>query len=141
MGNNNNMLATFKDLRKSMNDVFDSFCPQNTNLTDSVSKMFESFSGRNYIKRVNEDGALFYVAVPGYSKEDISVEIKEGSYLSIQFKEKENIPFPQSDFFFNIPTKNTDVEKTKVKVENGMMTITVPFIKEKKHKGFSIKID
>lgn len=141
MGNNNNMLASFKDLRKSMNDMFDSFYPQNTNLTDSVSKMFESFSGRNYIKRVNEDGALFYVAVPGYAKEDISVEIKEGSYLSIQFKEKENIPFSQSDFFFNIPTKNTDIEKTKVKVENGMMTITVPFVKEKKHKGFSIKID
>ncbi|CAA7055699.1 unnamed protein product [Microthlaspi erraticum] len=86
---------------------------------------------------------IFKINVPGYSKEDIKVQIEEGNVLSIRgerLKEekegKENLVWHVAEreafsgtgeFLRRIELpENVKVDQVKAHVENGLLTVVVP---------------
>jgi len=88
---------------------------------------------------------VFKVDMPGLRKEDVQVHVEDGRTLSITGKrEKEEVQ--QTDTWhrverssgqfmrkFRLP-ENANLDQTSAKVENGVLTVTVPKVERKEEK-------
>jgi len=79
----------------------------------------------------NDDEYLVQISVPGLIKEDIEIKVKD-SVLSISHERDEEETFRFTNSFTKEYTLPEDVAVSKIsaKVENGILTVTIP--KEKK---------
>ncbi|XP_004149942.2 17.8 kDa class I heat shock protein [Cucumis sativus] len=94
---------------------------------------------------------IFKADLPGIKKEEVKVEVEEGRVLQIsgeRSKEQEEkndkwhrIERSSGKFMrrFRLP-ENAKVEEVKANVENGVLTVTVPKVEEKKPEIRSIDI-
>lgn len=111
---------------------------------DLFDKLFEtpSYVGNNYRKSNildNENEYKVQLAVPGLTKDDVKITIKD-SMLKISHEKTET---DDKTFYFTnsfvkeyyIPDDG-DEEKIKAKVENGILEIDIPKSKEKKNEKY-----
>ncbi|KMT05264.1 hypothetical protein BVRB_7g174030 [Beta vulgaris subsp. vulgaris] len=94
---------------------------------------------------------VFKVDLPGLKKEEVKVEVEEGRILQIsgeRSKEQEEkndkwhrIERSSGKFLrrFRLP-ENTKIDEVKANLENGVLTVTVPKVEEKKPEVKSIDI-
>ncbi len=95
----------------------------------------------------NEDNFELSLAVPGFEKEDIKIDL-EDNLLTISSEkevENENVNFSRKEFAYNsfsrsftLP-KTVEAEKIKADYKNGLLNVTIPKIEETKLKK-AIKI-
>tara|TARA_A200000159_G_C7160705_1_gene271203 strand:+ start:112 stop:483 length:372 start_codon:yes stop_codon:yes gene_type:complete len=110
-------------------DLFASFFP----------RINPSFSGQNLDSEVKstDKGAEIHLALPGFSKKDISIKIEDG-FIRVTGKQS------YSDKFSNEIDRNyaigdkIDTKQIKAKLENGILLINLPF---KKKSSININID
>ena len=82
---------------------------------------------KGYASTKDEDGFTFEMAVPGLSKEDLAVKIVKGR-LNIK-SEAENKWTKEFDKTFILP-EDSDTKKVKASVEDGVLTVKIPFKKD-----------
>jgi len=135
-----------KDLDQIFNDVFGNWnSPRFTLLKGSYPKV--------NVKE-NEKGFEIIAATPGLTKEDLSIDYKEG-ILSIKGESKQDDldkddkflcrELKKSSFIrsFQLDESTLDIEKIKSIYENGELRVTIPKKKEviERRKSRKIKID
>ena len=108
-------------------------------LKDPFWDDFENFftkpsKGYHCIK--NENDWTLEMAVPGFTKEDLKVKMVKDE-LSIVSTNEDNIWLGSFDKLFTLP-KDVNTKKIKAKVENGVLTITLP-IKEDTESFIDVK--
>lgn len=82
----------------------------------------------------NDNGYLFEIALPGFNKKDISVNL-ENNFLTIEAKKNENSSIKRS---FVIDYKVIE-DKISASYENGILRITMPkLVEEKKNINITI---
>lgn len=126
----------------------------NSWLPSAFNEVFGNDWTENYNKSVpavnirqHDDGFTVDVAAPGMTKEDCNVNLDEDNNLVISFKkatendEKDNKgsylrrEFSYSEFTRRmILPESVDREKISAKVENGILTIDIPTVKEEDKK-------
>jgi len=78
----------------------------------------------------SSEGYVLKISVPGLTKEDIQI-VLDGRNLKV-VNEKENLDFVSKfNKIYTLPT-NVDVDNIDGKVENGVLTLTLPIIKKTK---------
>ncbi|KAL7201731.1 hypothetical protein ACSBR1_033431 [Camellia fascicularis] len=97
------------------------------------------------------EGHVFKADLPGLKKEEVKVEVEEGRILQISGERKKEqeekndkwhrIERSSGKFLrrFRLP-ENAKVEEVKASMENGVLTVTVPKVEEKKPEVKSIDI-
>jgi HSP20 family protein len=82
----------------------------------------------------SDNGYLFEIALPGFNKKDISVNL-ENNFLTIEAKKNENSSIKRS---FEIDYKVIE-DKISASYENGILRITMPkLVEEKKNINITI---
>lgn len=114
------MLSIYKDPFK---DVLDTFFEKPSLLRDGQSKIV-----------TRDDEYQVYLSVPGLTKNDLTISVKDG-LISISYKKEET---DDKSYSFVSSFKKTylipeDVSEKDIsgKVENGVLQITLPKIKKK----------
>ncbi|CAA0814566.1 15.7 kDa heat shock protein- peroxisomal [Striga hermonthica] len=85
---------------------------------------------------------IFKINVPGYSKEDIKVQVEDGNVLVIRAEGggKEELPMKEKDVIWHVAERkilggfsreielpeDVKVEQIKAHVDNGVLTVVVP---------------
>ncbi|KAJ7542223.1 hypothetical protein O6H91_10G098600 [Diphasiastrum complanatum] len=94
---------------------------------------------------------IFKADLPGLKKEDVKVQVEDGRTLQISGERKKEevektdkwhrVERTQGSFLrrFRLP-ENAKVEEVKAKVEDGVLTVTVPKIEKPKHEVKPIEI-
>ncbi|KAI3983349.1 hypothetical protein MKX01_013416 [Papaver californicum] len=94
---------------------------------------------------------IFRADLPGIKKEEVKVEVEEGRVLQIsgersREKEEKNdkwhrVERSRGKFLrrFRLP-ENAKIDEVKASMENGVLTVSVPKVEEKKHEVKSIQI-
>lgn len=109
--------------------------------------MAKSTPSSNILK--NNEGYIVEVAVPGYTKDDIEIEISENKLTIKGNKEmvsEENEKFVMKEFVkgsFSVSyTLGEAIAKSSVsaEVESGILKITLPFKEEAKNDTFKIAV-
>jgi HSP20 family protein len=106
---------------------------------DPFFNLFDEVIFTPYVKiEKNENEYKLFMSLPGLTKEDMKITINDGE-MSISFKkELEN----KNHQFVNTFTKKYTIpdvineEKIEGKVENGLLTINLPFKKQKRLERF-----
>lgn len=101
---------------------------------DVFEKMFEpevNFKLPKVKLEKDENGYKLLMSVPGLCKEDLKITVKNG-LLEIAFEKEEGSLF--IDRFTKTYTLPEDVDLNKIegKVENGVLTLTLPYEKKKR---------
>ena len=119
-------------LNRFLNDDYWSL---NSIFTDDVPKLE---TDRYYDKETDEN--VISLSLPGFTKEDISVEInKDMLVISGEIKNEKTKKFiSQNKFSYSYSTNNIDVEDIKASMENGILEIRS---KPLKKFGISKKIE
>lgn len=130
---------------KEMDEVFEAIKEENSEFVRTIG-VFPKINVINYSNEIK-----IVAAVAGYSREDISIKVKENL---IVISSKGGISptegflireIKKSQFFRSIylPAKyKYDTKAITAKVENGLLTIVIPKLQEKKEeKSTEIKID
>ena len=110
-----------------------------TLLRDPFWTEFDSLftkSSKGWCSSKNENDWILEMAVPGFTKEDLKIKIVKDK-LSIVSTEEDNKWLGSFEKLFNIPSE-VNAKKVKAKVENGVLTITLP-IKEESESFIDIK--
>ncbi|MBZ4652058.1 MAG: Hsp20/alpha crystallin family protein [Proteiniphilum sp.] len=94
----------------------------------------------------NDDNFLVEVAAPGMTKEDCNVRVDEDNNLVISFEKKNESEekdkkgtYLRREFSYTefqrtmLLPDNVDKEKISAKVENGVLSVTIPVVKEVKN--------
>lgn len=89
-----------------------------------------------YYDDSQEDVVLFYVELPGVTKEDVTVKVINAV---MKITSKKELPHRKLNYEFGIRLSSTllDVDAISAKVENGLLAISIP----KKKKTKVVKID
>ncbi len=135
-------ISDFKNRKNFFNPLFDSlFNP----LCDAVD-LHNRFASTEEIT-TEEDKVLVKIAMPGIKKEDINLHF-EKDVLTIKTKEKdlysEEETVLHSEFEVNALEKsyqlanNIDIEKIDAKLDNGILTLTLPFKEDSKPKKIEV---
>lgn len=100
---------------------------------DLFDKMFEVETGFEYPKtkvEKNDNGYDVKFSVPGLSKEDLKISVKD-RILSITFEKEGGSTFVGN--FTKSYTLGDDINENEIqgKVENGVLTLTLPITKKK----------
>jgi HSP20 family molecular chaperone IbpA len=119
-----------KNYRDPLKDVLDTFFDR-----PSLSTTRE-----NSTKLVTRDNEYaVYVSVPGLTKDDLKISIKDG-YLTISFKKEDgdNINYSFVSSFSKTYSVPDDVNEKEItgKVENGILEINLPKSKKKSLERF-----
>jgi len=118
------------------------------NYRDPLKDMFDTFFDRpslsttreNSTKLVTRDNEYaVYFSVPGLTKDDLKISIKDG-YLSISFKKEDgdNVNYSFVSSFSKTYSIPDDVNEKEItgKVENGILEINLPKSKKKSLERF-----
>lgn len=112
--------------------------PKSFFFDDDFDNFFLSTKGRNNMKcDIYEKEDIYHIEldVPGFEKEDINVEVKDG-YLTVRAKKEKEETEEEKNYIrrersygeytrsFNLG--DADEEKVDAKFENGTLLITVP---------------
>ena len=86
--------------------------------------VFTTSTGYRDLVRNDKEKSVISLAVPGISKEDITLEVKEEGILALSFKKK-------TDFFTSTRKSWTlsddiDVENVTAECKDGLLTVTLP---------------
>jgi len=94
----------------------------------------------------NDDSFLVEVAAPGMTKEDCNVRVDDDNNLVISFEKKNETEeknkkgtYLRREFSYTqfqrtmILPDNVDKENIKAKVENGVLSVTIPVVKQEKN--------
>lgn len=111
---------------------------------DFFSTEFKNFNEIYYEKKDNEN-ITYYINAVGLSKNDIEIEIHKNEINIIFHYEKDNIlkvlkSSKPIKYTIKCP-EDYDVKETKVKLENGILIITVPISKDIKNQVKKIEIE
>ena len=102
-----------------------------TDFTDLFNDSFDYKPKTNVLK--TEEGYNLNVGIPGLTKDDLKISVKEG-ILNISYKKEEkndNHYFMESfNKSYHIPDDVND-EKIKAEVKNGILKLILPFDKKK----------
>nr|BAA33062.1 low-molecular-weight heat shock protein [Cuscuta japonica] len=122
------------------------------NLSGSSSaREASAFANARIDWKETPEAHIFKADVPGLKKEEVKVEVEEGKVLQIsgeRSKEKEEkndtwhrVERSSGKFLrsFRLP-ENAKVDQVKAAMENGVLTVTVPKVEEKKAEVKSIQI-
>lgn len=107
---------------------------------DPFKNVLDTFFERPYVLRENlsktkkdDDKYTFYLAVPGLTKDDLVISVKD-DFLSISHKKEiDNKSILFVDSFkrtYSLP-EDVDGDNIKGKVENGVLEIELPISKKK----------
>ncbi len=123
-----------------------------------LPSVFNDFFGNEWMERSsrsvpavniqqNEDGFTVEVAAPGMTKEDCVVHLDEDNNLVISFEKKTEQEdsdkkgnYLRREFSYSqfqrtmVLPDNVNKDNIEAKVENGVLTVEIPTIKEKKIK-------
>ncbi|KAJ4971008.1 hypothetical protein NE237_004107 [Protea cynaroides] len=119
--------------------------------TSSVTSDTEAFVNTRIDWKETPEAHIFKADLPGLKKEEVKVEVEEGSVLQIsgeRSKEKEEkndkwhrVERSSGKFLrrFRLP-QNAKVDQVKATMENGVLTVTVPKEEVKKPEVKAIEI-
>ncbi|PWA61462.1 HSP18.1B [Artemisia annua] len=110
-------------------DPFQGFSSALTNLPDSSTETTAIANTRIDWKETPE-AHVFKADLPGLKKEEVKVEVEEGRVLQISGKFMRRFRLPE----------NAKMEEVKATMENGVLTVTVPKVEEKKKEVKAIDI-
>ena len=117
---------------------------------DSVFNKPDNRSVKHPIDIYEDDNGLtFEVACTGLSKSDVDITI-EGDVLKIAYDKDDNLKLGEKQFYhsgikrssFNFGWKiarRFELAKADAKMENGLLSITIPLANESKPKSIKIK--
>ena len=118
--------------------------------TDSVFNKPDNRSVKHPIDIYEDDNGLtFEVACTGLNKSDVDITI-EGDVLKIAYDKDDNLKLGEKQFYhsgikrssFNFGWKiarRFELAKADAKMENGLLSITIPLANESKPKSIKIK--
>jgi HSP20 family protein len=118
--------------------------------TDSVFNKPDNRSVKHPIDIYEDDNGLtFEVACTGLDKSDVDITI-EGDVLKIAYDKDDNLKVGEKQFYhsgikrssFNFGWKiarRFELAKADAKMENGLLSITIPLANESKPKSIKIK--
>jgi len=95
--------------------------------TAMYGDVFTTSTGYKDLIRNDKEKSVISLAVPGISKEDIHLEVKEDGLLTLSFDK-------QTDFFssehktWTLP-EDIDVENVTAECKDGLLTVTLPKLK------------
>lgn len=126
---------------KSLADLFDGFW---------TSDFASSFNPKIELSEMEKDYKL-RAEIPGMSKEDIHVEVKDGSLRmwgekkSEKQEKGENCSYSERTYgsferVFRLPT-HADADKINAAYKNGVLELTIPKTEEAKPKQIDVKIE
>lgn len=139
------MRPFLEGIEREIEKVFDEFFG-----VPSVEGKYYSFSPSLDIYE-DEKSITIKVDVPGMSQKDISVEIQD-NVLTIKGERKEEEEMKQKNahiierrygkFIRRIALpENVEADKTKAKIKDGVLTITIPKKEEEKKKVLNISVE
>tara|TARA_R100000655_G_scaffold110058_2_gene167263 strand:- start:1220 stop:1630 length:411 start_codon:yes stop_codon:yes gene_type:complete len=108
------------------------------NMTDAITRdpyftEMENFLHKpvlNYHSESNDEGYILEIPVPGLSKKDVKVSTNENS-LVIKYENADEKWIGTTERSFTMP-KQIEVESITAKVENGLLTISLPYAEKVK---------
>lgn len=124
-------------------DLWDPFDGLLTSSSESNREITSAFANARIDWKETPESHVFKADLPGLKKEEVKVEVEEGRVLQIsgeRSKEKEEkndkwhrIERSSGKFLrrFRLP-ENAKMEEVKASMENGVLTVTVPKVEEKK---------
>lgn len=138
----NNILDPFStDLWEPFNGGFP--FPFNTTSSQSLSSDTAAFSNARIDWKETPEAHVFKADLPGVKKEEVKVEVEDGRVLQISGERRKEME-EKSDTWhrverssgmfqrrFRLP-ENVKMEEIKAAMENGVLTVTVPKVEEKK---------
>ena len=86
--------------------------------------VFTTSTGYKDLVRNEKESSVLTVAVPGVSKEDIDLELKEEGLLMLSFKKKTDF-FTSTHKSWTLP-EDIDVENVTAECKDGLLTVTLP---------------
>jgi HSP20 family protein len=86
--------------------------------------VFTTTTGYRDLVRNEKEKSVISLAVPGISKEDIDLEVKEEGVLTLSFKKKTDF-FTSSHKSWTLP-EDIDVENVTAECKDGLLTVTLP---------------
>jgi HSP20 family protein len=97
----------------------------------------------------NDDGTCLTLDVPGFSKDDVSVEVKHGNYLIIKgsYNDKQVNEFGKRktnkrfEKVYQLRETGVDSEKVKASLKDGVLSVFIPKKEEQLPKGKKIPIE
>lgn len=117
------MLYLFNSNRQFINDVFENF----ENLFNSKT---QNYSNKKETVEKSEKEFTLTIALPGFKKEDIQIST-ENNILKVYAKRNKKIDWLQEEFSNSYQLEdNIDTQKITAKLEDGILSIALPF-KEK----------
>ncbi|KAI5666040.1 hypothetical protein M9H77_15893 [Catharanthus roseus] len=133
-------------------DIWDPFFNSSViSNTPSSVRETAAFSNARIDWKETPEAHIFKADVPGLKKEEVKVEVEEGRILQIsgeRSKEEEEkndkwhrVERSSGKFIrrFRLP-ENAKMEEVKASMENGVLTVTVPKVEEKKAEIKSVEI-
>ncbi|XP_074304244.1 17.6 kDa class I heat shock protein 3-like [Silene latifolia] len=141
----------FDPLSLDLFDPFDGFLNSTLANVPSSARETSQFASTRVDWKETPEAHVFKVDLPGLKKEEIKVEVEEGRILQIsgeRSKEQEEkndkwhrVERSSGKFLrrFRLP-ENTKMEEVKAGMENGVLTVTVPKVEQKKPEVKTIDI-
>ncbi|XP_021716168.1 17.4 kDa class I heat shock protein-like [Chenopodium quinoa] len=132
-------------------DPFDGILTSALANVPSSARETSQFASTRVDWKETPEAHVFKVDLPGLKKEEVKVEVEEGRILQIsgeRSKEQEekndkwhSVERSSGKFLrrFRLP-ENTKMDEVKANLENGVLTVTIPKVEEKKPEVKSIDI-
>lgn len=86
--------------------------------------VFMTSTGYKDLIRNDKEKSVISLAVPGISKEDIDLEVKEEGLLTLSFKKKTDF-FSSTHKTWTLP-EDIDVENVTAECKDGLLIVTLP---------------
>jgi len=140
------LFKTHSDLFKDMDKIFYLLFPDF--VENEVPEIFKGYPVSNVY--VNTEGEVkIEIAVTGFQKEEININIEDNCLIVSAERNNEENEEKWQNVYRNLKTSafdkryrlsnRMDIEKAKVTMENGILTIVIPIKEGSKPKKLSIK--
>lgn len=111
-----------------------------SSLVDEIDLFTGASKRRNYSLKKEENNFRFELEIPGFSKDDVIVNI-EDELLNIKCKKENSEKSFSYDLGYIVENNNIELSKTTATVENGILSLEIPIIQDKKKpKQIEVKI-
>lgn len=95
--------------------------------TAMYGDVFTTSTGYKDLIRNEKEKSVISLAVPGISKDDIDLELKEEGFLTLSFKKKTDF-FVSTHKSWTLP-EDIDVENITAECKDGLLTVILPKVK------------